>query len=81
MKVINVGDVVQMVERLFSMREVRGSIPCISTFHFSPVTCYIHFLFTSYPFSLLSLSSSYYSISQLNLSLLKTSYNLKLIYM
>jgi len=27
------------------------------------------------------LSSSYYSISQLNLSLLKTSYNLKLIYM
>ena len=26
------GDVAQMVERSLSMREVRGSIPCISTF-------------------------------------------------
>ena len=29
------GDVAQMVERSLSMREVRGSIPCISTHDFS----------------------------------------------
>ena len=27
------GGVAQMVERSLSMREVQGSIPCISTFH------------------------------------------------
>jgi hypothetical protein len=27
----SIGDVAQMVERSLSMREVRGSIPCIST--------------------------------------------------
>jgi hypothetical protein len=30
-----VGDVAQMVERSLSMREVRGSIPCISKFFLS----------------------------------------------
>ena len=30
LKSIHAGDVAQMVERSLSMREVRGSIPCIS---------------------------------------------------
>ncbi len=33
---IGCGDVAQMVERSLSMREVRGSIPRISSFFFLP---------------------------------------------
>ncbi len=38
------GDVAQMVERSLSMREVRGSIPCISSstyFEFISSTCHV----------------------------------------